>query len=122
MGVSSMTLIFQGRYGRASQKGHVGLCQGKSDMKNARAAGLQVKGENGREHCNHSALQLAQPVLPVQPAGQGSGSDQTRPDRLALGASPLWAAGRRMLFATASRFCCSSSLAWAGIEGWKYSF
>lgn len=86
MGVSSMTLIFQGRYGRASQKGHVGLCQGKSDMKNARAAGLQVKGENGREHCNHSALQLAQPSCPSTPIpacptgrpGIRIGSDQTR--------------------------------------------
>lgn len=76
-------------------------------MKNARAAGLQVKGENEREHCNilHcSSLSPSSPVPACATGSPGLGSDQTRPDRLAQHASPFWAAGRRMLFATTLQF------------------
>lgn len=58
-------------------------------MKNARAAGLQVKGENGRERCNilHcssfslSCLSTPTQFLPACATRPAQGQDQIRPDQ-----------------------------------------
>ena len=62
-------------------EGHV--CQGESDMENARAAGLQVKGENEQEHCNilHCSSLSLSGLVPACATGKARiriRSDQTR--------------------------------------------
>lgn len=86
--------------GRASQKGM--YVRARVIWKMPVQQVCRSREKMSESNCNISALQLAQPVQFLAcPTGR-PGSDQTRPDRLALGASPLWAAGRRMLFATHS--------------------
>lgn len=129
-----MTLVFQGRSIRQGQsKGHAMLCQGKSDMKKMPV--LQVcRSREKTSEATAASCTAARPACPVRlssppvqsvPACQACAagrpgirirSDQAR--QASRRASPLSAAGRRMLFATTSHFWpAARPLPWLALDG-----